>query len=238
MQVELPKHNPLFEARYNELTAEGIKLSAHDVAWLYECCRKCVEVDRHAPLAWIAPALIIGDTKLYPLTLQAEMWLDQCVSKWWGDVPEMDILVTCYAMAHGTKAGAFADLCSEPIARKAVMSWAWSLPYTTAQLRFALDNYMDRGGGWVDIENKNYVPCGADKEQYGEFLAFACWHYKRTPAEFLSMPVDQVVELMRNMPNPDGTPRKSADNTTYAQESLRLCIKQIRASHAERVTHG
>ncbi len=226
MKVPLPRLDALFDATLQDLEQHGVVPTPRESVWLHHLCERCVRPDAHDVNPWLPPAVTLGSLRLWPLTVQARIWLEEHAAKFFQAGGDMDALSVAYAMAFGKNPGAFDELTDRKSASSKIQWWAARLPLTIAQVREALTRWIS-GGGSVEIDSPNMgTPAPLD---WGTALSALCWHYKLSPSEVIVMSEAQAADMLRNIPDRD-RPDISSDDTR-ALEQLRLAKIQVLKSH-------
>jgi hypothetical protein len=225
MYLRQPRITALFDATIAELEKDGIKPTARECVWLHALCTDVVMPDRSEVCEWLPPAVTLGKLTLYPLTVQARIWLDEYAAKWWPNDPMMSVLSEAWAMAHAKDSDLIASMTSKGRARLAIAIWGGRLPYTLEQIDEAILRHTSTDE-YVNAESA-IEPKPAEPRQWGEVLARLSAKLKVSPQELLTWTEDQVYSAAGKCGEQDGERDK---NRTL--EALRLGKQKVREAHA------
>lgn len=129
----------LAKAEIDRLRADSIEPTLDDIAALIHWAKR---VER--PRAGLSPLLErapyrVGNCKLYPLTVQAEEWIE-LVSEWFP--ASLSASLVAYAMAHGREEGAFDELTLRHKALRAVKAWRRKCTASQAEIAEAVETLI------------------------------------------------------------------------------------------------
>lgn len=234
MKVPTPRIDALFQASIRELEQKGVAPTPSEAVWLHALCCECVRPDRLDVCEWLPPAVTLGKLNLWPLTIQAQVWLSEYASKWFIPGGDLDALSVAYAMAHGREPGHFTDLTDRPAAKAAVERWISRLPHTIGQVREAVTRWLGDGSA-VEIASENEPAEAPDALDWGPVLAPLAFHYGMSPAEVMALPAGMVGDLLENLPDRGG---RQAHQALKPLEALRLAKARIAAGHLKEANRG
>lgn len=229
MDIKHPRISELFDATVEELVGKGVNPNPRESVWLYALCEDVVMPDRAEVCAWLAPVIHIGPVRLYPVTVQVRLWLDEYCSRWWADDYLMDVLGTAWAMAHAGEAGIFQRMTHKTKARVIITAWAVILPVTFEQLRDGLRRYFGLDDV-VKMDSPIEPKPSVDPLQWGELLARACVIAKASPVDVMQWGERQLFDVLAK--DKDGFTRKNERDKIKALEALRLAKQKILNDHA------
>jgi hypothetical protein len=231
MIIHTPRVNALFDKTVQGLIAKGRAPSPRQCVWLYDLCQDAVTPDRGEVCAWLPAPVTLGRLSLYPMTMQAHIWLDEYASKWWATDDVMDVLATAWASVHARRADAFSRMTSRAFATGKLAIWGATMPYTLDQLREALRRLMGAQDG-INLESPAEPKAPADPLEWGEVLARAAAALKITPDEALLLNIEVIGDIQRAAAREDGQSPAMDSSKLRALEALRLAVKHIEESPA------
>ena len=146
LQTELNDLRARFKVRLDDLTAE-------ELVALVECCKRVD--DPYGEVGAILsdlPVARIGGVDIYPLTVGASVWLDECAAEWWGEDDTCYFWALVFAMIHAHEKDVFAGLTERSKARRAIFKTCLRFTFS----RKALEKAVDKALGAVERgEDKN-----------------------------------------------------------------------------------
>lgn len=225
MDIKHPRIGALFDASIAEFSGQGVIPTPRQCVWLHALCSDVVMPDRADVCAWLPPVVRLGDVDLYPLTVQARLWLDEYASKWWDGHRIMDVLSTAWALAHGHAAGAFDTMTNKLRARLVISVWAGRLPYSFAQINEALNRYFGVDS-LVQVESP-LEKVNADPMEWGEVLARAAVVAHKSPSELMLWRERELLDVLRAARKSETDQGECDSDKIRALESLRLAKQEI-----------
>lgn len=219
--------SPLAAAEIASLEAEGIVLSAEDVARIDALARRVEKPQQQLTLARGKP-IAIGGAVLWPMTLAASDWFQTVGCEMGGQI--MQTFALAYAMAHGDK-----ELPYDPeTARTCVTAWKRKLRCRYTQLVTAIRLIHEQLDLLETVEATQQRASIADITLMMSALtgiAPAVWEYQ------CSIPyVLQMLDTLTAQHFSDNSSNVSVP-TLKAERAIGLAIhrlrKKHRSSHAE-----
>lgn len=225
MLVPVPKVNAVFEASIKSLQDDGIVPSPIECVWIYDLCERIFQPEKFTVSTWLPPAVEISWLTLFPLTIQAELWLQEYVEPWLADNDRLYVLAVAYAMAFGGKEGAFAKLTSRASIVRCLFAFGIRVPCTFYQLRSAMEVFI---GNNIHMESSNEKKQKKiDPSKWGETIARVAHLSGCTEAEVLLMTQGQFRARLNAVKLKDKEDTWK-DDRVKEQEALRLALAQIR----------
>lgn len=226
MDIIQPRVSALFDASVAALADSGVTPTAREAVWLHSLCEAVVCPDKAEVCVWLPPVVEVGPIRLCAITVQARLWLENYAATWWRDDTHLDILGTAWAMAHGSKEGAFATMTNRARAEATIAAWSATIPVTVAQLAEGLRRYY--GTGTAVQATSQIEPKANDPVDWGELVVRCAYAVKVSPLAVLTWTEDQVVNVLSRM---DGAPVASQPAKLRALEALRLAKLKITEAH-------
>lgn len=232
MDIRRKRTNEVFESTIAALAGDGITPTPSECVWLHTLCEDVVMPDRAEVCAWLPPVVSIGRVDMYPVTVQARLWLDQYASKWWGDEELMDVLASAWALAHSNEQDAFIGMTQQLRAQIVIGAWAIGLPVTVAQLREGLKRYF---GTDISIDGESPLE-GRDVDplDWGEVLARVCNSAKCQPCDVLLWTEAQLLDVLTK--GKDGTTDQGTPSRSKIRALEALRIARVKITDAHKVT--
>lgn len=235
--IARPEVSALLYAAVEEIESAGVKPSPGHIVWLHELAVRQVLPGLTDRCSFLSPCVHVGGVKFYPLTIEAEMWLDQYALKWWGEQAGMELFSTAWAMAHSgpnTPAGFFSRLTTRGMAWTRVRVWLWNVKVPRTALSWVVGKFL----GLTPVVQVDatglHAPSGPTPSSldWGEFIAGLCHSYPAlTPKQIFKMTDAECLELLRNarVGESGETNRKDYDErrAQVAFFEYRLAIRHI-----------
>lgn len=237
MIVDKPRVKELFHSAIRELEKLDVTPTPEETVWLHHMACKAVTPEHgEAPMFCEFPVKV-GRVWLYPLSIQASIWLERYAYKWWGHRDtSMDTLAMAYAMAHACKEKAFDTLTSKIKASVTIRAWAISNLFCSyRRLRQAVDMVLG-DTDHVIIGDETEKPANnhhIDGSQWGGLVAMLCGSYHLPPEHFLyRISANTCAGMIRNAPTPMGYVKPDIDSTEVrAFMEFRAVVKEIKQRH-------
>lgn len=248
--VMRPRVSALLAAVVAEVRANcGEPPTPEEVVWLHSFVERQVLPGADDPPPYLPQPLELagGRLVLYPLTLEAQMWIDQHVRRLWRTAD--DVPPVAFAMAHsGADApeGLFTRLTSRRRMFPAVWSWWWRQRVSRDMARWGV---LEMAGRQelvaVDATDVTHArqegdDAAADPLEWGAVIARVCATYHMTPAACMRLPEGVVVDLYRRAPRhgsvggelgAGGADEEQDPVRQQAFAHLRLVIRHISRAH-------
>jgi len=235
-----PRVSALLDAAVAEiLGAAGAPPTPEEVVWLHSLAERQVLPGADDPPVYLPqPIELCGNLVFYPLTLEAQIWLDEYVRRWWrGD----DLPAVAYAMAHcGARTQSpFPRLTHRGRAKATVYGWWWRQRVSRQVVRWAVLTMAGRQElVWLDAAGLTPTDAeAADPLEWGEIIARLSSCYHQAPEMFLRMPESVVVDLYRRAPRmaaqASGLPGGGDDGDAVQQQAFahfRMVIRHVIAA--------
>jgi hypothetical protein len=180
----------------------------------------------------------VGNLWLYPLTVQAEIWLESYAHDWWRRDSHMRMLATAYAMAHAREERFFEKLTHKTLAKIKIRTWAFlNISVSLKAIKEAIMRQMNPV--LSDFEHVKVDDDGVKQDvepaQWGDIIALLCGSYPGTkPQDYLLMGARSVTGLLAKAPVPTafGMSRpKNDDASTQAFYEFRMAVKYLIKKH-------
>jgi len=202
MIVLKPRIKALFDSGIKQLAKDGVDPTADEVVWLYVLAEKVIKPDVGSGVSFFDAPIRVGSVLLFPLSIQASIWIDRYAKDWWKTDPRKDLLAVTFAMVHSKSKDIFQQMTERRSAWRKIRRWAfWNLSVSYKQLRDVM----------IDILGDNdYVAIGEQKKEieapeWGEVISMLCGAYHLPPETFLyEYSVSTVLQMLKNMPNATG----------------------------------
>jgi len=197
-----PRVSALLASAVEEITsASGSPPTPEEVVWLHQLCERQVLPSADDPPPYLPqPVELQRGLVLYPLTMEAQMWLDEYVRRWW---PVDDLPAVAYAMAHcGGGESPFPGLTNRARAKAVVWGWWWTLRENRSRTQWAVLLMAGRQD-LVRLDASGLTPVEADAAdplEWGEVIARLSSSYHQPPRVFLQMSMSMVVDMYRRAP--------------------------------------
>lgn len=245
--MSIPEVSALFEQACSEVRAAGVGLSDRDIIWLYELSVKQILPTLSNVDPYISPPARLGDLYLWPLTIQAEMWLEDFAFDWWERDSLILVLATCWAMANSgpdTQAGFFRWYTMQAYTWLTIKQWGKkNLPYPKSTLEWLVGKLLNRQKT-IQVDNPGlisaieYTPSSLE---WGPFIASVCRAgHNLKPEDVLRMNSKQCLSVLRSGKLAEGEGQISEkdlnDNLIRtAFEEFRLAIRHLILKGAKNV---
>lgn len=138
--------NHVARQHLKELRQRGIELTDDEILWIVELCERVIKPDSRGDiLALCGFGTQVGATKttLYPLTIGAAIWLQECADEWFADNPSRSFYALAWALAHGRDKDAMEQaFMNADDASRLIRKWARGLTCTVKELEQAIDRIL------------------------------------------------------------------------------------------------
>ena len=242
MKVLKPRIRELLLSGIREIENAGYTPTPEEVIWLHSLAEEAVNPDGYHIPSFLYPAIKVGRIWLYPLTIQAHLWLDECAFRWWKDSAAMNLWATAYAMAKSRPhiRSPFEKLCSRSHAEKVIRAWAFiHLLCSRTKLSYAVNRLLGEAD-YVNIKTGEDEERGADASEWGDIVAMLCGMYHLSPEVFLwDVSAHDAMAMIRNAPVPSGFSKPEPDSAVIkAYHAFRMTVKHIISTRKEKESDG
>lgn len=233
MYVIKPRVKAAFNGAIAELEKANVTPTPDEVVWLYFLAEKMCTPERQYVSDFMDMPVRVGELWLYPLTVQAEIWLESYAHDWWRRDSYMYMLATAYAMAHAREARFFERLTHKGLAKIKIRSWAFfNVKVSLKSLKVAIIRLLNPTLTDYDhVEVNDEKLADVEAAQWGDIIALLCGSYPGTkPADYLIMNARDVTNLLAKAPVPTafGMSRpKHDDSSTAAFWEFRKTIQYL-----------
>lgn len=235
MWVNHPRIGPLFRAAVREVWGDAPVAPAEtdDLVWLYDACLRAINPAPGEADAFVRPGVYVGGVTLYPLTVQAAIWLDEFATPWWGDRYPWHVLSRAYAAVHGRDEDHFAALTAYEPAYKAVRRFGFRVRCTHADLAGALallENEQQKVEvSDAGLRDKRHT---ADPFEWGPAIGYYVGQCQLPPDRVMTMTGDELGAILAAKRQPR-TAKEPMDPRAFAAHGmLRAIISHIKAKRA------
>ena len=239
MRVPKPRVHALFLQGIADIQAAGFDATPDEIVWLYDLSERAINPNSNELPAFLDPAIKVGSIWLYPLSIQAHIWLDEYASEWWIDNPRMDLWSSAFAMAHSQTIDVFPKLTSRVRATIRINAWAFRhLTVSKARLDAATRKLLG-DSYYVDIDAPEKKPAeGTDSTEWGDVIALVCSTYPAMkPADVLALSANTLAGLLANAPTPPDVKQKLSGTEIKALMAFKMAVKHI-IKHHEKEADG
>jgi hypothetical protein len=205
--IQKPEVSALLHAALDEIKSAGVEPSAEDVIWLHDLCVRQIIPDSTRVDPYIDPPAHIAGMELWPLTIQAEMWLENYAFQWWNDDNMATVLATAWAMYHSnpnTETNHFLNHTGRIHSWLAIRAWAFKqLTCSKETLKWACEKILGRKR-YEEVESGELVaPSATDPGpsslQWGGLIASVCNAIPALkPVDVLRMTSKQCLDLLKH----------------------------------------
>lgn len=215
---EIPK------AELATLRAAGIQPTDDEIVWLASLGEK-VHNPTSGPLVPSSHGLTVGPLTLYPLTIQANIWMDR-IGEYLGDM--QGLYAIAFAMLHAREPGAFAHLGSLKTAAEAIMSFATTCPVTAEELAVTIERIQDQ-----DEQSPEATEEDEPTPSYERTIAAVVAATGIPHDQWQTKTITEVsdVLLLRRMMDDDGFDVDKYESAEALKQLLRAVVT-IREAHA------
>ncbi len=145
--------NPLAEANIKDLQNRGINPTLNEIIWINDLARKVDNPDDGKNCMAIGRPVSIGNTWLWPFTIQGSKWYTWILPLLDGE-SEAEMLSLGFALAFGRERGIFYPLYHYESAVNAIEDWSKGLGATVDELAAAIIELLPASDG-LPNENEN-----------------------------------------------------------------------------------
>jgi hypothetical protein len=216
----------LFRQTVKRLVSEGYALEPEDYVEIGKACEKSIAPDRGVS-CFVSPPVFVGNVVLEDPSLYALYWWKEYGRDWYGVDGTLGALAVGYICAYSHEKERIDALFSKDRADKALFAFRMHLgtSCTTPELEQAIDILMPTDQEPDDSKDES-APWHVSASEYGGLIARLCALYKKMPIEFLTIPANQCLELLKHAPDKlGGIDETSIDYTSRAD--FQKAIKRI-----------
>ena len=226
MIVLKPRIKALFDSGIKQLAKDGVDPTAEEIVWLYSLAERAIKSNSGEETAFFNSPIKISGIYLYPLTIQASIWIEHYARKWWRNDERKDLWSVAYAMAHAQKPKAFEKLTTRTIAETKLIRFMFRHLFVSQdRLRQAVTQIL----GDYDYVKINEKGEKLEPTEWGETICLLCATYHLSPEIFLcDYSIATILEMIRKAPTSEGV--KSDDNIR-AFIDYRETLKYIAEKH-------
>ncbi|TSA40085.1 hypothetical protein D4Q85_00305 [bacterium] len=218
------------QAEVARLRAKGIEPTLDELACLFHWADRAEHpAGRLSPLLAGSP-LEIGGRLLWPLTLQAEQWLQWASD--WIRADDMPVAV-CYAAEHGRIVGHFDTLLRPNVAQSAITEWAAGCSVTRAEVEEAASSLMPSSEPLDAMTATDDAPRVDMADIYADLFGATGqppeWWQTRTSAELMR----QIRAVQRDRTEALGLGRAEQDQANHNMRQVLAVVAAIEERHAK-----
>lgn len=237
-----PRISALLQGAVAEIRGAGVEPTVEEIIWLHSLCERQVLPSADDPPQYLAlPVVLHPRVTLFPLTLEATMWLEGFPRKWWPGDKNRLFDATAYAMARSGTGKGFIKLTNRTTAMARIIAWVRLLPVSEDRLAWGVLQLLDNKET-VDVDAAGLTaPHREDAEvaDWGEVICQLCGAYHLAPQVFLQMPVGVCVDMLRRAPVPGGASGMAERDNPVAKQAFihfRLVLRHIINLHKPKET--
>ena len=202
-----------------QLRAEGGKPTDEEIVTIYELGKQASQVFESCLLLF--QYKIVGNLRVYPLTIGAKLWLEEA-RRWWKDDPAMDVLAVVYASSHSREPEQF-QFENPRQAKRHILKEMQTLNVTEEEIAEVLEtqNRLENGDEKQrDKETLSFVPyLSLLMRNYGKDIDYWLWSVGDDIA------ADMITELAKQ--EGDQKAADAIDPQIQAAVKVKLLCNQI-----------
>lgn len=185
MRIEKPDVHPLAAAALKQLADEGIAVSHENAIWLQHLATKTAPIaGRESVLDWLDAPVRLGGLDLWPLSIAAEFWLDECAYPWFQRSNFYTTLAEVFAMAFGRDPAVLRSACDHKTTKRMLRAMAGEI---TCSWRALSENMarLNLSPRTVEVETTAQKASEPLAIKWGDVVAMLCKEFGGTPEDWL-----------------------------------------------------